>query len=186
MRSSNHSDTFIAFDPGIRQCGLACFKAGQLVALDVVTSGNRMDRDVAGASYIGERVFKRATELYAPLLTGTPAWDFVYERQQVYNMRKCDPDDLFQLAQVNGAVGVLLNRAGCARTFGYLPGDWKGTVSKRATEARMRDVLKGDEEITLGEFEDRVANSHHEHAFDACAMGLIHLTRNSDVKRLVL
>ena len=168
----------LAFDPGLCCSGLAVFKDGRLVDT-LLASTPTGQRDAAGAVEMLQeirRVLKPGE--FAPGLE--PFW-FIYERQQVYRKGRgenVNPDDLLQLAYVNGATAALV-----ALDYydpdpvGYLPREWKGQVPKDKHHPRiMASLTDGEREKAEADLGRYTAHLRH-NAIDAIGIGLRWLRR---------
>ncbi len=121
--------TLLAIDPGLRACGCALFVNGLLCRAALVKNPEKKLR--GPQAHVPMAIAVREWVGYTPL-------DLVLEYPRVYpnhsNKRSEDPNDLLELAGVDGAIAALL---GPARH--YFPSDWKGQVPANAC---ARQILR--------------------------------------------
>lgn len=170
-------DQLFTFDPGLRCSGIAYFEAGELKWASLAYPGHdERPRDVDGALRMAEEV---VDILPGRLKLKSCSLDsrLVYEKPQIYKTRDVRPDDVMQLAYVNGAVGALLN---IDRTEGVFAREWKGQIPKDVTHRRVRAELSDDETELIDSLESRFQKSLFHNLMDAVAIGM------SDLERVLL
>lgn len=170
----------VALDPGIRHCGLALFMSNRLVR-----AGLARNPEVSLRGPAAWTTMARAVE--DMLAAWLPEEGFVdgdelilaAELQQVYRGpgAKADPDDLFQLTGVVGAVTALVNTS-----VGYLPREWKKNLPKGVVEARIKKRLSPEELKAMKEAEGSTPSLQH-NVIDAVGIGLHHFMRLRATRR---
>lgn len=166
----------IAFDPGLRCSGISFFADGVLVDARIARISQGAGRDCRGAHAMASAVLKTVAD--RPL---DPPVEVIYERPQVYmSGAGGDPDDVMQLAYVNGAVAgrlTTIHRPRDLRFKGYYARQWKGQVPKNIHHSRVREALDDDELGRLDSGLDGVAASLRHNALDAVGLGLTQVHR---------
>lgn len=135
-------EMLIGFDPGLREAGLAVFEGNKLTRATLVRSPEKEKRGPEAWLAMAKAV---ADELHLDFLnTQSRRLTLVVEHQQVYQQKfwKGDPDDLLQLAGVNGAV---CKSIWADRYIHTLPRQWKGTVKKEVWTKRIESKLTPEE-----------------------------------------
>jgi hypothetical protein len=160
----------IAFDPGLRCCGMALFNDGKLIEATAPRSDIKSPvRDVP--AWVGMAAACRE------VAADWPAADLVvYEMPEVYlTGGKGDPNDLMQLTGVLGAVSGVFS----CRWEGYLPVQWKGQLDKDVHHARIREFFLTAAELRRMEGQlDSIISSLQHNALDAVGLGLFYLKRD--------
>jgi hypothetical protein len=109
-------DFVLAVDPGLRACGVALFRDGELVRAAAVR-GPRTGRGPAVWRALGLGVAAWVGDLVVGRL--------VVETMKVYTGGQSDPDDLLELAGICGAVATALPRW---PVEGVRAAEWNGQV----------------------------------------------------------
>lgn len=161
----------LSLDPGIRGCGVAIFSDGLLSQAAYVCNpcleGSGAAEAASMASWVqgffsNWKVDEIAVE-----------WPRIYASRIREGSSKADPNDLLALTGVGAALVALLAPA---RATSYVPSDWKGQLTKEATEARIRSRFHQYElEIAVRGAEAARSKAHN--MFDAIGIGLHHLGR---------
>lgn len=179
------SGLLLAVDPGIRGCGVALFKDSALIACayakNPVKSGSDFDAVISLAKEVygwwNERLFDfyRGGELDLRLVL---EWPRVYTASK----SKGDNNDLMPLVAVDAAV-VALFGVPARRVY---PRDWKSTLSKEQTQARVESRLRpmggGSGEWSAYCEGTDAARSLAHNVVDAVGIGLHALGRFEPVK----
>lgn len=176
------TDYLFAVDPGVRHCGVALFKEGELSDIGLVRSKLESDHHRGPELWYltGEDValwlFGRADSLREVHL--------VLEVMQVYGgPQRIDPNDLLEL---NGIQGAVAGHVLPDRITGYLPRQWKGTVPKNVFTRRILSKLSAKERWKVGitEADTKIGYKHSEipqslfhNTVDAIGLGLKALGR---------
>lgn len=170
----------VALDPGIRHCGVALFLSNRLVRAGLARNPEATLRGPAAWMTMARAVEDMlAAWLPEEGFVGGDELILAAELQQVYRgpAAKADPDDLFQLTGVVGAVTALVNTA-----VGYLPRTWKKNVPKVILEGRIRKRLNPEELKAMNEAEGSTPSLQH-NVIDAVGIGLHHFLRLRPLKR---
>lgn len=156
----------VAIDPGLRGTGVAVFEDGLLVEAAYPRNPELILRGPAAWLAMARAVLDSLTH---PL-----PCDLVIEVPQVYvaGRGKGDPDDLLELAGVDGAITALL---GPTTTRSPKPREWKGQVPKEIHHARALRKLSPPETVVLEQ--TKVPPSLRHNVLDAVALGLWALKR---------
>ena len=156
----------VAIDPGLRGTGVAVFVDGALARAVYARNPEKVER--------GPEAWLRMAEAVRDQVIAFPEADLVIEVPQVYvaGRSKGDPDDLLELAGVDGAITALLAPA---RIASFKPRAWKGQVPKEIHHARVLRKLSPAETAVL-EQADVPASLRH-NVVDAVALGVWHLGR---------
>lgn len=156
---------WISIDPGLRHTAVAIWEGTRLVRAGLVK--NQVDasiRDAPAWAAMGDAVWEWIFREYA-----FKVCQVVVEIPQVYqHARGVNPDDLLQLAGVDGAI---LGRLHGAEVISYRPAAWKGQTPKEITQARTEAVLAPGERKAM----EMPAKSLQHNVWDAVAIGLAHL-----------
>lgn len=158
----------ISIDPGTEETGIALYRGGTLVDVDVLRVKRSVGAREPRASVMGRLVVERAREWKEP-------FRFVLEYPQVYKHgpgAEVDPDDVLALVLVLGHVwgtfrGVNGNTMELVR-----PAGWKGQVPKKIMNNRIVGTLTPSERQLV---HDKVRSNHN--ALDAVGIGLWALRR---------
>lgn len=164
MNYYNPQIIFACVDPGLRGCGVALFKGGELLKAAYVK--NPVE---SGGGYEAHARLGKAVSDYLDF----SADQVIIEHPRVYPgsaQQKGDLNDLLDVVAV-GAACAGWNREGMTETV--YPFDWKGNVPKDIMTARIRTALSSDE---LSRIEPCPANLKH-NILDACGIGLWKLKR---------
>jgi Holliday junction resolvasome RuvABC endonuclease subunit len=159
----------IAIDPGLRHCGVACFKDGKLAGASLVLSPCTEERGP-----VAWRAMADAVHTFYPCRGHV----LVIEGQKVYPgaLAVGDPADLLELAGVCGAIV----QTDLVNVHRYFPYEWKGQVPKAKKggkyiiEERVRRVLD------IGEMPKvpwAMPDSKRHNVIDAIGIGLKMLGR---------
>lgn len=159
-------EIWLSVDPGLRHTAIALWKGSRLVRAGLVknTVADSV-RDAPAWAAMGAAVAARVA-----------SWtdgDFrpgrvVVEIPQVYqHARGVNPDDLLQLAGVDGAILGVFG----APCVSYRPASWKGQTPKEITQARTDAALAPEEKAAI----EWPAKSLQHNVWDAVAIGLAHL-----------
>jgi hypothetical protein len=166
--------TLVSIDPGTEETGIALYRAGALVDVDVLrvkrSVGNREQR----ASVMG-RLAVDKVRAWCGLSGGGTSVRVVLEYPQVYRHgpgAEVDPDDVLCLVLVLGHLwgtfhGVNGNALELVR-----PATWKGQVPKRVMNNRIIATLTKTEQQLV---HDKVRSNHN--AIDAVGIGVWALRR---------
>lgn len=159
--------SLVSIDPGTEETGIALYRAGALVDVDVLrvkrSVGNREQR----ASVMGRLAVDRVV-----------AWEaarIVLEYPQVYRHgagAEVDPDDVLCLVLVLGHVWGTFHAVNGNKVELVRPATWKGQVPKRAMNNRIVSTLSPTEQQLV---HDKVRSNHN--ALDAVGIGLWALRR---------
>lgn len=162
----------VTIDPGLRGTGVAIWLDGKLVNAAYVESAEQKRRGpvawVAMAAAVEDHVWEHMDNEEEDC-----AHELVMEVPQIYGpeISKADPDDLLQLAGVDGAIARAL-RFGCP-VVGYRPREWKGQTPKAIHNRRVENALSLAE---LDTFQRCPSHLRH-NILDAVGIGLFHLGR---------
>ena len=155
----------LAVDPGIRGCGAAVFQAERLLAAEYV-------RNPCIAGSIPDAILDMARAVVVWFWSvGLQAPDaLVIEWPQIYRAGKMkgDQNDLLPLVGVDLAIAAKLN----VQTIAYRPAEWKGQMTKDATQARVTARLDRVETNRI-----RHAGAKDHNTYDAIGIGLHHIGR---------
>jgi hypothetical protein len=161
----------LCVDPGIRGCGGAIFFKTTLQAADYVRNPYKTGGELREA-----RAMARELLAWFKGLTGGRGPDLiVVEFPQIYreshraskddpNKRNADPNDLLNLAAIDGALAAL---AGCDAVR-YLPAQWKGQLKKSPVASRVESRLTPEERLRIGSL------GPHLDTMEAIGIGLHH------------
>jgi len=166
----------LAVDPGIRGCGVALFRDGELRAAAYVRNAVRKGNDFDAVLSLARSV--RAWVFPADPYFGSDGDRAVLEYPQVYTASKSkgDNNDLLPLAAVDGAIVALLPGLPGVSATRVLPRDWKHTMAHEAVEARVLGRLSPSERAVLDEaLKDARSLGHN--VIDAVGIGLHALGR---------
>lgn len=94
----------------------------------------------------------------------------VLERQQVYLRGHGNPDDLLELAGVNGAIVAKLD---LPKSHAYLPREWKSNIPKSIMLNRIESRLSAEELATIQPCPASLRNN----IIDSVGLGLKHVKR---------
>lgn len=173
----------LAVDPGTRGCGVALFRNDVLFACAYVKNPERAGSDFFEVMALAHEV-RRWSADHTPTTTefGFPG-RLVLEWPRVYTASKSkgDNNDLMPLVAVDAAVVALLG-APARRVY---PHEWKGTLTKEQTRARIESRLSPGERVAYDEGV-RVARSLAHNMIDAVGIGLHALGRMAPRKVLVI
>lgn len=154
----------LSCDPGLRGSGVGVFEDGKLVRAAYVKSPERIER--------GPPAWRAMAHAVSGWV-GTDSIDtLVLEVPQVYRagQQKGDPDDILQLAGVDGAVvGMIWSSS----VKWYLPREWKGQVEKSIMVRRIEKLLTPEEVSVI---EACPASLRH-NIIDGIGLGLFYLKR---------
>lgn len=139
----------LSIDPGLRKCGSALWRNGQLVAAQLIVGDARGSLDEAG---VVEKIVSEI-ETWVQLES---SFEFLryqnskmvceYPRTYGGRAKKGDANDLVGVALVAGAV---LGRLACPSRL-VLPEDWKGSAPKPQGKAEyLRDGYVVEQRATL-------------------------------------
>ncbi len=153
----------LCIDPGLRHCGCAVFSdAGWLTAALLLKSPEKKLRGPAAHRAMARVVFGWAAKNYMPE-------NLILEYPRVYpnhsNKQREDPNDLLELAGVDGALSAMYPYP-VSHVF---PSDWKGQVPKKIMTERIFNTLRLSELTAL--------QSKDHNTLDAVGIGLSHLGR---------
>jgi len=171
MRHAN--ETILAFDPGLRCSGMAIFQEGRLEWVGMAKPyQNDMPRDIEGANLMASCILDCLSNEQLDLISRNR---LVYEKPQVYDFGgDVDPDDVMQLAYVNGAVGRTLNPKNMTGLFAR---EWKGQVPKDVSHRQAIGKLDADETRLVNKAEETHQSSLMHNLKDAVAIGLSYYRR---------
>lgn len=155
---------YLSVDPGKHDCGLALWDdTGGLVRAGFVQTPHGGTQRVA--IWTGT-----ANAVLAWLRNCKP--DLILEIPQVYGgPRSNDPNDLLDLAGVQGAVAALV---GGTVLWSPLPREWKGQLPKAVSQARVNAALSDAEKARILW---PTASLRH-NVFDALHLGIVYLQRH--------
>ncbi len=162
----------LAIDPGLRGCGAAVFHDGVLFEASYVRSPAKTGN--------GPKAWRAMAEAVRLFAQGHLIDALVLEVPQVYTRGKGDPDDLIELAGVDGAI---LGRLMPVQQYGYKPREWKGSVPKDIHHARVRKTLTEAERQIL---ENSAPASLRHNVLDAIALGKWWLAQQAKANREVV
>jgi hypothetical protein len=133
------ADLLLAIDPGLRGCGVALFRDGELEQAVYVEGHNHAQRAACWLAMVG------AVDDFVGRRT---VGQLVLELPQVYTAAKSkgDNNDLIQLAAVCGGLSHTFRTA---EQRVYLPAEWKGQVPKEIVHARIMTRLKPHEKAAI-------------------------------------
>ena len=158
----------VAVDPGLRGCGVAVFRLGQLVHARYVhnTASSTLRGPLAHAAM--------ALEVRQNVTGVAPGALLVIEFPMVYPAmnQKGDQNDILEVAGVASAVAAMLNVRGYAVRH-YRPREWKGTIKKEVMTRRIQSRLADVE--TLAIVRESATLDHN--TLDAVGIGLAFLGR---------
>lgn len=156
--------TVVSVDPGLRACGVAVFHDGVLKRAAYVRNPEKKAR--------GPEAWQTMAKAVHDWLDLEPVDVLVLEVPQVYRagQQKGDPDDLLQLAGVDGCVVGLV---GADTVRAYLPREWKGQVPKEIHNARVMKELTEEERLSI----EPCAPSLLHNVIDGIGIGLYFLGR---------
>lgn len=171
----------LALDPGLRHCGCAVFDRAGLIGAALVKNTEKKARGPGAALSMAAEVGR-----WARMKGFSPGGVLVLEYPRVYpGMRDNDPNDLIELACVDGALAAWFS----TETVHYFPSEWKGQVPANPTARQILKRLRPDEmgrvekvydfAEALARAEARqkdVAHSTH-NTLDAVGIGLKYLGR---------
>ncbi len=176
----------LAIDPGLRACGCALFVDDMLSSAALVKN---TETKLRGPQAHASMAVEVADWLFAR--DKTSGHTLVLEYPRVYpnhsNKRSEDPNDLLELAGVDGALASQIGHWGKIRH--YFPSDWKGQVPANACARQVLKKLRADELIQIEKLEPFLVNlasreavdkpvTHSAHnTLDAVGIGLHHLGR---------
>ena len=161
----------VSIDPGLRACGVAIFWDGVLVRAAYVKNPEKKARGPEAWKAMAQAVYEWMSDTNKPGWTKRPHV-LVLEVPQVYRagQQKGDPDDLIQLAGVDGCVVGLI---GPDVVRAYLPREWKGQVPKEIHNARVMRELTEEEKAAI----EPCAPSLLHNVIDGIGIGLYFLKR---------
>ena len=161
-------NTLVSIDPGTEETGIALYREGKLVDVDVLrvkaSAGNREIR----ASSMGRLAVDRVRAWKEPARV-------VLEYPQVYKHgpgAEVDPDDVLCLVLVLGHIWGTFHAVNGNKVELVRPATWKGQVPKRIMNNRIVGTLSPVEQQLV---HDKVRSNHN--ALDAVGIGLWALRR---------
>lgn len=167
-------------DPGIRQCGVALFKDGVLVAAGLAkntVAGNRAEACKGMASAVSAW-FAWHSDSDVTSTDVAVEWPQIYASRIKAGQTEGDPNDLIALA----AVSALVASAGSVSSS-YLPAEWKGQLKKpkkkgdvNAMAVRCAAKLSPVEQAVVSSLATEGLSKDH-NTWDAVGIGLFHLGR---------
>jgi hypothetical protein len=149
-------------DPGVWRCGLAIFRADELIYASEPTDPGKTGR-------VARLMVSEAEEVLET--HGALSVEWVSETPQSYPGKTGREGTLEELRQVVRDLD-LWRKAG-PKTRTYLPRKWKGAVPKPIHHARIRALLSETERTVI----DGLARDRD--AMDAVGLGLFHVGRCS-------
>lgn len=160
---------FLAVDPGLRGCGVAYFADDKLRLAAYVVGKYQHGR--------GPEVWRGMASAVRKWWGETAALDgLVLEVPEIYpGMPKTDPNDLIDLAGVDGALAA----AFAVPAVYYLPRQWKGQVPKEVGVLRALAHLSDEERKCV---RPAPMKSLDHNVADAVGLGLYHVGRFRQVK----
>jgi len=165
----------LSVDPGLRHCGFALWWANgpnpTLPATRLFYAGLATGAEGSDSPHRAVAQAVRAAWQSANIVgyEGTVT-TVVLERPQVYQKSPGDPNDLIDLALVDGA---LLGLFPAARAVLYKPAEWKKQLPKEITSARARAALEAAGSLSRVVLPTK---SLQHNVWDAVGIGLYHLT----------
>ena len=162
----------VSVDPGLRHCGVAIWKDGELAG--ALLSRNQEKKARGAVCWVGmaSEVYNDVTSVLSQPSFGGEIDALVIEYPQVYATRfqKGDQMDLIELAAVAGAVQAEF--VGVNERVSYLPKDWKGQVPKEIHNARVEAKLSDAEKRRI----QALPASLRHNVIDGIGIGLFFLT----------
>lgn len=170
-----HKGLLIAVDPGLRGCGVAVFRNGNLQHAEYVVNSNKTDRGPLAHMLMAEAVAVAVTERFPS--SNTERRYVIVEFPQHYPGpgKPIDVNDLFDIAGVASACLVTLATWAPVEDVDCrwsLPRGWKGNIAKEIMTRRICDSLTDRERRLIVK-----AGSKDHNTIDACGLGLWQLGR---------
>jgi len=164
--------TLLSVDPGLRGCGCALWRDGQLVRTAYVRGSDDQEASFADVvEAMAEAAHTWQAEVRAFFVTHEGPMRLVIERQRVYGGRAArgDASDLIDVAVV---VGAIVGRLGVPSRI-VLPQEW-GCAEKSVNMERVKRDLSLAElaRVELPGSRGRVNKKLSENVYDAVAIGL--------------
>jgi hypothetical protein len=137
------SVVLLAIDPGLRGCGVACFR--DTGPAEGIAELLRAGYAAGSPNAVRSEAWLTTVRAVKEFVGSDRVTELVVELPQVYRFSrsKGDPNDLIQLAAV---VGALCEAFAPAQQRIYLPAEWKGQVSKDVLWERACKRLTPEEE----------------------------------------
>lgn len=163
-----------SFDPGLNECGIARWTpAGTLVFAWLVRTRLKPSA----------RIEDRWRDMVYQIGEGQ-ASEIVFELPKVYKMSPGDPNDLINLALIDGAI---MQKFIGARVTKYLPSEWKRNLDKPVIHSLIRSGVsklcpRNLSEEEVGRMDLRPKSLAH-NVLDAVAIGMHHFGRLTLPKR---
>jgi hypothetical protein len=132
----------IAVDPGLRACGVAVFRNGELSWAGAVR-GPKEGRGPWLWRSLGAEVAAQLDRECAVGLSAIAMWHVVIETMKVYTEGKGDPDDLLELSGIGGAVAASLPAWWSVE--GVLAREWNGQVPSAIRRERTRAWVEAND-----------------------------------------
>ncbi len=162
----------LSIDPGLRACGCAVFNNGILLRAALVKNPEKKLRGPQAHVPMADAVLKWF--LGTEYVLGPDELALEYPR--VYpnhsNKRSEDPNDLIELAGIDGALAFCFD----TKTRHYFPADWKGQTPANVCARQVLAALSFNEQHTI---EDIVAFKKSLEARDALGKSVTHNAHNT-------
>ena len=159
-------DRALSIDPGKNHTAVAAWCDGRLVAARLCYNARPTSLQVEAWRGMAESVKAWVDSLGYPQRLSA----IIMERPQHYARSNVDPDDLFQLVGVLGAVAGILDAP--SAYVHYLPRQWKGNAPKSVTQRRVIKRLNTLEHVVLEHALGAIDPSDQHNLFDAVGIGL--------------
>ncbi len=157
----------LSIDPGLRACGCALFKDGRLTAAALVKNTEKTLRGPVAHLEMAWAVRRWVCmNISLTARVGTMKLEFPRVYPNHSNKRPEDPNDLLELAGVDGALATSIIVPDLSFVF---PSDWKGQAPKKVMNDRVIKTLFPEELAIL--------TTRNHNVLDGVGIGLHHLGR---------
>lgn len=169
----------LAIDPGLRVAGVALFDLETKTLFRAWACKSPVASPIVGAvawAAMAEQIHKETAAVTQDWLRGVER--LILEEPQVYrgSKQKGDPDDLIQLAGVDGAIVGRFDNGADSRLFASVkPSRWKGTIDSDVMLDRILGKLSADEKAWI--VKSTRSRDFNHNAVDAVGLGLWALGR---------
>lgn len=168
------ANTLLSVDPGIRGCGAALFRAGELVACAYVKNPMKSGSGPAECASMVCAVCICGMLDLVIINVLVVEWPQVYQRGG--GRTRGDANDLLGLAGVGGGLAARFWEAD-TKVRSVSPSEWKGQVPKDAIALRVESRLSEAERVAYDAGVTAVAPSLRHNVSDAVGIGLWGLGR---------
>jgi hypothetical protein len=153
----------LAIDPGVKNCGWAIIREGNLQACGLLRETNENFVDNIGS------MCNTLSNVWEEHISGTKMPQYmVIERMKIYNVSKGDPNDLIPLSILAGSLWTTMKPL--AVSFPTAP-EWKGSVPKDVLIERVRKNFSQTELAILQNDIETLPKSLIHNVYDAVCLG---------------